>query len=401
MSKTAASTLLSPLVRKIAVAAVFAVAVVILMTWLAGGFHRKIGTSSVGLAAETVESAGRPLAPGATVEPVRIIRIPATETAVGTIQAVHEISLASKLLARVIAVKVLAGQRVAKDEILVRLDDADLKARLQQAQAAVDHAKAARDQAQIEFDRIDGLLKQGNAAQIEFDRASNALRSGEAALRQAEQARTEAATILDYSVVRSPIDGTVIDKKVEEGDMVQPGQVLLTLFDPTRMQLVASVRESLTHRLKVGQNIGVFVEALGKECQGSVSEIVPEAESASRTFAVKVTGPCPPGIYSGMFGRLLIPLDEQEVLVVPAGAIRRIGQLDVVDVAEGGVVQRRTVRLGRTFGESIEVFSGLRPGEQVVVYAGPSSKSSTPATTTAPCPAPSDSTSGPGGRQRS
>ena len=391
MNKTAVSTHLSPVVRKVAAATVFAVAVVVLMTWLAGGFHRKIGAAAASLPAETAEFAGRPLPPGAAVEPVRIMRIPATESAVGTIQAVHEISVASKLLAKVMEVNVLAGQRVTKDEILVRLDDADLKARLQQAQAAVDHAKAARDQAQIEFDRIDNLLKQGNAAQIEFDRASNALRSAEATLRQAEQARTEAATIMDYTVVRSPIDGTVIDKKIEAGDTVQPGQVLLTLFDPTRMQLVASVRESLTHRLQVGQAIGVFVEALGKQCQGNVSEIVPEADSASRTFAVKVTGPCPPGIYSGMFGRLVIPLDEQEVLIVPGGAIRRIGQLDVVEVAQGSAVHRRTVRLGRTFGDAVEVLSGLRPGEQVVISAGASSKPATGltiSTTTAPCPAP-------------
>jgi RND family efflux transporter MFP subunit len=409
MSKAAVSTSPSPLVRKIVVAVVFAVAVIVLMVWLAGGFHRKIGAAAADHMEETPAVAGHALPAGAMVEPVRVIRVPATESAVGTIKAVHETSLASKLLARVIEVNVIAGQRVTKDEVLVRLDDADLKARQQQAQAAVDNAKAAGDQARIEFDRVEALLKQGNAAQIEFDRSSNTLRSAEAALRQAEQARNEAATILDYAVIRSPIDGTVIDKKVEVGDMVQPGRVLLTLYDPTRMQLVASVRESLTHQLKVGQTIDVFVEALAKQCQGRVSEIVPEAESASRTFAVKVTGPCPPGIYTGMFGRLLIPLGEQEVLVVPSGAVRRIGQLEVVEVVEEGVVQRRTVRLGRTFGGAVEVLSGLRAGERVVMSAFSSSPIPTsPATTspsptgpatTASCPAPTESASGPEGRQ--
>ena len=89
---------------------------------------------------------------------------------------------------------------------------------------------------------------------------------------------------LDWATIRSPIDGTVIDKKVDVGDMVTPGQMLVTLFDPKRMQLVASVRESLTHRLQVGQEIGVRVEGLDKQCSGTVSEIVPEAQSASRTL---------------------------------------------------------------------------------------------------------------------
>jgi hypothetical protein len=141
----------------------------------------------------------------------------------------------------------------------------------------------------------------------------------------------------------------------------------VTLFDPTHMQLVASVRESLTHRLKVGQNIGVQVEGLNKQCSGKVSEIVPEAQSASRSFQVKVTGPCPPGIYSGMFGRLLIPLQEEEVLVIPRQAVQEVGQLELVEVVVNGQMSRRTVRIGRTLREDVEVLSGLREGEQVVL----------------------------------
>jgi multidrug efflux pump subunit AcrA (membrane-fusion protein) len=108
-----------------------------------------------------------------------------------------------------------------------------------------------------------------------------------------------------------------------------------------------------------------------------VSEIVPEAQSASRTFAVKVTGPCPPGVYSGMFGRLLIPLGDEDVLVIPRAAVRRVGQLDIVDVAEpaGGapdgkgrlVLRRRIVQLGRDFDDQVQVLSGLRVDEQVAL----------------------------------
>jgi multidrug resistance efflux pump len=79
----------------------------------------------------------------------------------------------------------------------------------------------------------------------------------------------------------------VIDKKVDVGDMVTPGQMLATLFDPKRMQLVASVRESLAHRLKVGQPIEVQVENFTKQCTGTISEIVPEAESAAGPFRSK------------------------------------------------------------------------------------------------------------------
>ncbi len=179
---------------------------------------------------------------------------------------------------------------------------------------------------------------------------------------------------MDWATIRSPIDGVVIDKKVDVGDMVMPGQTLLTLFDPTRMQMVASVREALTHRLQVGQDIGVRVEGLGKQCRGTVSEIVPEAQSASRAFQVKVTGPCPAGIYTGMFGRILIPLDDEHVLVIPRRAVRQVGQLELVEVVEHHRATTRAIRTGREFGDDVEVLSGLEEGERVVVPPMPGSE---------------------------
>jgi len=115
----------------------------------------------------------------------------------------------------------------------------------------------------------------------------------------------------------------------------------------------------------VGQPIEVRID--NKQCIGTISEIVPEAESSSRAFQVKVTGPCPEGVYSGMFGRILIPLDEEPVLVIPRQAVQSVGQLDLVNVATEGAVSRRAVRLGRTIGDDVEVLSGLREGEQVHV----------------------------------
>ncbi len=352
------------IVTQVAIGAVFLVVVVLLLLWLAGTFHQKIGDTAAGLASHA--PAGRPLEDTALAT-ARTIRIRRTESCVGTIGAVHEVSLASRLLAKVVDVRVVAGQRVKKGDILIRLDDEDLAARAEQARSAAEGARAARDQARIEYDRVKRLVEQQVASQIEWDRIQSELKSAEAELARTEQVVNEAQTVLEYATIGSPITGVVVDKNVEVGDTITPGRVLLTLYDPTRMQLVASVRESLTRRLAVGQIVEVHVDALNKTCQGRVSEIVPEAESASRSFSVKVTGPCPPGIYSGMFGRLLLPLDEEDVLVVPRAALRRIGQLDVLEVADGHVLRRRAVQLGRTFDEDVEILSGLRMGERVAL----------------------------------
>ena len=349
-----------PVVRSLAAVAGTAVAIVVIMMWLMGVFEPKIEESTV------VQAAGRPVG-YMPLEVVERIRMPVSESAVGTVRPVHEASVASKLLAKVVAVRVKAGQVVSKGMVLVELDDAELKARRDQAAAAVDAARAARDQAKADYDRIQRLAQQNAAAPREQDTATTTLQAADADLERAEQRLKEAETILSYATIRSPLDGIVVDKKIEVGDMARPGQVLATLYDPTRMQLVARVRESLTHRLAVGQEIGVRIDALDLDCRGQISELVPEAEAASRTFSVKVTGPCPPGVYAGMFGRLMIPLDDAEVLVIPRGAVRRIGQLDVVEVAENGMLQRRSVQLGRGFGQRVQVLSGLREGEKVAI----------------------------------
>ena len=133
------------------------------------------------------------------------------------------------------------------------------------------------------------------------------------------------------------------------------------------MQMVATVRESLAMGLEVGQQVAARLDALDLNCHATISEIVPEAQGESRSFQVKVTGPCPPNVYSGMFGRIFIPLGEEEVLVVPPQAVRRVGQLDEVDVVEKGTSTRHVVQLGRTLPEGREVLSGLRQGERVAV----------------------------------
>ncbi len=340
----------------------FSAGVVVLMLWLAGKFEPKVPAAHVSQA-EVAPLVG-------PVAPVRAIRVPRIEPAVGTIRAVHETSVGSKLLARVVEVKIIAGQRVKAGEVLIRLDDSDLQARLQQAKAALKAAAATRQQAAADEQRARQLLPTKAITPQEYERAATALKAAEADLHRAEEAVKEVQATLDWATIRAPMDGVVIDKKVDVGDTVTPGQVLVTLFDPARMQLVANVRESLAHRLRVGQAIDVRVEGLQKLCTGTVSEIVPQAQAESRSFQVKVTGPCPAGVYSGMFGRLMIPLDNETLLVVPRQAVRRVGQIELVDVVEQGRTVRRAVRTGRVLDEEVEILSGLHEGEQVVLPQG-------------------------------
>ena len=364
---------LTPWIGRGALLLGFAAGVVVIMFWLSGRFSPKVpdGTPADQSGASRIE--------GPVVQ-VRLVALPLSESAVGTIRAVHEIAVGSKLLARVVEVNIKAGQEVKADEVLVRLDDTDLRAKLEQAKAAVTSFEAVRTQAAADEERGTSLMKSNAISRQEYEKTVTTLRSAEADLQGAHQTVNEVQATLDWATIRSPIDGTVIDKKVDAGDMVTPGQLVATLFDPKRMQLVANVRESLTRQLRIGQIIGVNIDGLDKQCSGTVSEIVPEAQSSSRAFQVKVTGPCPEGIYSGMFGRIVIPLGMENILVIPRAAVRKVGQLELVQTVAGGKATQRAIRTGRYLGDvedaagqalhdQVEVLSGLQGAEQVVVPA--------------------------------
>jgi len=355
--------------RRLRVAVVFSGAVLLMMAWLTGGFHSKV------LADPRVPE-GRSAA-GVESVSVKRLSVPAVEAAVGTITPVYESRVASKMLGRVVQVNVAAGQSVRKGESLVRLDDADLSARAAESRAALEAARAESEQASRDQVRGESLRKKGVMSEMEWERWRTRARTAAAQLERARQSVSEAATNASFATVEAPRSGIVVDKQVDVGDVVRPGDPLFTLYDPTRMQLVGSVREALAVRLRVGQAVEIQLASVGESCQAEVTEIVPEADTASRSFSVKAVGGCGPRAYKGMFGRLLIPLAQEDVLVVPRSSVSRVGQLDLVDVVEDGRLLRRIVRLGRPSedGVSVQVLSGLREGEAVAVAAVTTPKS--------------------------
>ena len=335
------------------------------VTWmllgLSGLFHEKVPATT------SRPTADAPPPEDAEIVAVRELRRPRYETAVGSVKPVHEVAVAAKILAVIEEMRVSAGQQVRAGDVLVVLDDEALVARLRQAESAAGAAQAAAERAGLDLGRAERLRQQNAVTQAQLDEAVAAARATKADLLRAQQAVEEARVMRSYATLSSPINGIVVDKRAEPGDTAAPGQVLVTLYDPTQMQMVASVREGLASRLKVGEEVPARLENLGIECHATVREIVPESQAATRTFQVKVTGPCPPGVTSGMFGRISVPLDEESLLVVPERAIHRVGQLTMVDLIVDGHVERRAIRHGRAIDGDREVLSGLRAGDRVMV----------------------------------
>lgn len=352
------------------VALAFTAGVTWMLLQLSGLFKEKVPPPG-----EAMAAVGEALPADAEVVAVRRISRPRYESAVGTVKPAHEVAVASKILAVIEQVRATAGQAVRKGDVLVVLDDDALVARVAQAEAAAEAARAAAERAAQDLGRAERLRAQNVVTQAELDAAIAVAKGTEADLVRAMRAVEESRVMLSYAQLASPIDGIVVDKRADAGDTAVPGQVLVTLYDPSRMQMVASVREGLATKLKVGQEVPATLENLGLDCHAVVSEIVPESQAASRSFLVKVTGPCPPGVTSGMFGRIAVPLEDESLLVVPERAIRRVGQLTMVDLVADGRAVRRAVRLGRELDGDREVLAGLADGDRVAVRPLPAGAS--------------------------
>jgi RND family efflux transporter MFP subunit len=260
-----------------------------------------------------------------------------------------------------------AGARVKAGDPLITLSGGEYQARLNQAQAGVARARAQLTQARADYHRYQYLLKEGAASPREFEAMEARHQSAQAALASAQAQVQEAATLKGYTVIRSPESAVVAERQVAVGDLAQPGQTLLSLYNPELLQIEAEVNDSYREKVKIGETAKVSVPAANWQGELAVAEIYPISQSTSHTFKVRTAMVKEPRLTPGMFARLSLPLESAPGIVVPQAAIRQVGQLTMVEVLAAGQGQWRQVKLGRRWGEQVEVLAGLQPGERILL----------------------------------
>jgi multidrug efflux system membrane fusion protein len=338
------------------------------------------------------ESVSSAVVTGVRLETVRLQPSSEMLQAVGTIQSINTSVLSAQIGGTIREMRVKAGDRVRRGEVLALLDDRAPQAQLDMAQAGVevasqglvemDHAIQAA-QANLQFahatyERYQGLLAKNSVSRQEFDDAQTRYKAAlaneealeakkkqiEAKERQARSERSSAETLYSYSRILSPLNGVVVTKAVDVGTVVMPGAPLLTVEDDSRYRLEVSVPEDLLGRVELGHEVAVALPE--GDFKGRVAEIVPAADPASRTFIVKVNLPQDCHCRSGEYGKATLPEGVDERLLVPRSAVAERGELEGVFVAnENGILQYRLVKTGRVTGKSVEILSGLSAGERV------------------------------------
>lgn len=381
---------------------------ILLMLWLAGAFVTKI---------EPGPAIPKGSPPRLSTQKVERQVYPLLIEQMGTVRAQTEAMVSSRIMAQVKDILVKEGQTVAGGDekgaeatILALLQDADIKAKLQQAEAQilavergieaakaklgaaraqVEAALANREKTLADYRRYEDLRRHEAATgqQVEHARAQKdsaeaghlaalqEVRAGESEIKRLQAQREEAGAaaaeariMLGYTMIRAPFSGKVVRKLVNVGDMASPGQPLFMIETASQLELHAFLSESLIPRIGLGQEMEVRIDALNRTFPGVVREVAPKSDPSTRTVQIKVALPPDPELVNGLFGRLRVPYGQYETLVVPVGAVQEVGQLMLVEaVGPDGFPQRRFVTLGQTHDGRIEVLSGLQEQDAVVV----------------------------------
>ncbi|MEE4277725.1 MAG: efflux RND transporter periplasmic adaptor subunit [Halieaceae bacterium] len=329
----------------------------VLIAFMAGLFNDRIEPRI----AEPVAAQGTPAYRAAITREAIYEAVPAS------VEARETTILAARLLGRIEAISVRAGDYVEAGQLLLRLQADELEARAGQAEQGVRSLEARLEEARQTLERTEELHGRQLLADAQLDAARANTRSLEAELAAARQRLAEARTALAYTQIQSPMDGRVVDRFAEPGDTVSPGQKILSLYNPFSLRVEAWVRESLALQLTEGQSLRVLIPALDRDLQARIEEIVPAADPGSRSFLVKATLSTEPGLLPGMYATVEIPAGERELMLVPEDLIARVGQLDVAWVQAENGVQRRFLRLGEAGRDGlVQVAAGLAAGDALL-----------------------------------
>lgn len=272
------------------------------------------------------------------------------------------------------------GDPVREGMELARLRTTDYAQKLTEARAALAQARAAEEQAQINFDRTTKLVSAEVATPAQLDAARTQRDSAAAAAAVARARVEEARTALDDTQLRSPLTGVVLKRTIEIGVLAAPGTVAFSVAETQSVRVVFGVPDTLLPNVRLGAPQAVITQAFpGQQFQGRISRIAPSADPKSRVFAVEVSIPnADQRLKPGMVAALSLRGGEaaalQPELLVPLSAIVRApGKPDafavfVLEAQDGKSVARaREVELGEYLGNVIPVKRGLKAGERIVV----------------------------------
>ena len=343
----------------------------------------------------------------------------------GTLEGRLTVPVASKLMNQILYMGYEEGDRVAKGDLLARLDDSEIsamqleaaafraeaeaamgeveagvsqgRAAKAQAEAALAQALASRENAAADARRYSTLADAGVVApaqaekyQLAFEVAEEGVALAEASVEQAQgsidQARSkapqvlakqdqaaargaQAASMLQYAVLKSPIDGVVTRRLADPGQLSVPGQPLYLLADDSGFQVRINAPERIASGFALGDQIDVLLDGADapQRLAGTISVVSAAANPATHTVLVEISLPAQAGLVTGMFARVLVPGGAEQRLLIPESALVREGDTTAVwRVSSAGMLSLAPVEATPDGGGMLQIVRGLSAGDRIV-----------------------------------
>ncbi|MGK5022725.1 efflux RND transporter periplasmic adaptor subunit [Janthinobacterium sp. LB2P10] len=290
----------------------------------------------------------------------------------GSLTPVTQATIKAKVSGVIEETTLQEGQQVAKGQILVRLDAADLRARLTQQQAMLDEAQARLSMAAKNEANSQALLKQKYISQTAYDTTQNSVDLARASVKSAAAMLDIARIALADAVIRAPMAGIVSKRHLQAGEKVSPDMPVYTIVNLAQLTLEAPVPSAEIPRIKLGQDVHFKVDGFGaRDFAGKVTRINPTTESGSRAMLVYIAvDNGDSALRGGMFAKGSIVTERSIVApLVPLTAVRDEKQGPVVYALVNNKVVAQPVTLGLRNDEEgyAEVRSGLVAGAKVIV----------------------------------
>ena len=284
----------------------------------------------------------------------------------GVVCGRYETNLSFQVDGKIISRAVQVGSYVRAGEILMTLDPKDIVEQSHSADAQVASARAQLQLAKANLDRYAELFKSEAIAaavldqyQTEFDAAQAAY---DAAVAQARQSQNS----LEYTNLTANADGVISEVSAEVGQVVSAGQTVLTLVQTGELEVAVDIPENKISAVQIGERVSINFWALSDNVSGTVREISPMADSASRTFTVKISLPEMRNVQLGMTANVSIAPKTAPAIILPLSAIYQTGDSAQVWLVDGDKVTLKKIEVTAFDDNNVRV-RGLSAGDKIVV----------------------------------
>ncbi len=308
----------------------------------------------------------------ATVAYSELKSYPVVHSFSGKLQADKQSNLSTRIMGQVNGIYVKPGQSVRKGDLLLQIRNQDILAKKAQVEANKTEATTAFESAQKDLNRFEALYKTKSASEKEMDDIRTQFQVSKARLDAVLQMEKEVEESLRYSSIRAPYNGTITGKFVQEGDMASPGMPLLSIESPAQWKVYARVPEADIANFQLNDSVKVEIKAINKTINGTIAEINPSLANTGNQFEVKILldteNKNTQSLYSGMYADVYYEHGTEPLILIPKGALVHRGQLvGLYALSQNQTALLRWVKTGKTYGNSIQILSGLSDGEQYIV----------------------------------